>query len=50
MVPILSECRESKVKYPGPWGEGPQIRAWHGIDNLFQESDNILGQPIGAVH
>ena len=20
MVPILSECRESKVKYPAPWG------------------------------
>ena len=28
MVPIPSECQESKVKYPAPWGGKGRKAAW----------------------
>jgi len=32
MVPIPSECRESKVKYPAPWGgKGGHASAFQGL-------------------
>ena len=32
MVPLPSECRESKVKYPAPWGgKGGNASAFQGL-------------------
>jgi len=47
LVPILSECRESKVKYPAPWcgkgGKASDFQGWPwGIDTFHIGEGSIF--------